>query len=111
MEETRPTAPMTAPAPDSSTPLVRGLSDPRAQPLERLPIRTRGSSLTRSAWRLAVASEEGDGAIVFVDVASEETFYRGEGVFLGWDQERLAAAYQALLPEPAGADPEMAQLG
>jgi hypothetical protein len=48
---------------------------------------------------------------VFVDLAPGETFYRGEGVFLGWDQDRLAAAYRALLPEPAAPEPESPQLG
>ena len=90
---------------------VPGLTDPRAEPPERHPIRTREGSTTQSAWRLSVSSVQGAGAIVFVDVSPDESFYRGEGVFLGWDQERLAAAYRALLPEPAGADPEFAQLG
>jgi hypothetical protein len=90
---------------------VPGLTDVAAEPLERHPIRTREGATTRSAWRLAVSSAEGAGAIVFVESAPDASFYRGEGVFLGWDQERLAAAYRALLPEPAGADPEMAQLG
>jgi hypothetical protein len=90
---------------------VPGLTDVSAEPLARHPIRTREGATTRSAWRLAVSSAEGAGAIVFVEVSSEASFYRGEGIFLGWGQERLAEAYQALLPEPAGADPEMAQLG
>ena len=90
---------------------VPGLTDVAAEPLERHPIRTREGATTRSAWRLAVSSAQGPGAIVFVELTSEDSVYRGEGVFLGWDQERLAETYRALLPEPADADPEMAQLG
>jgi hypothetical protein len=90
---------------------VPGLTEASAEPLERHPIRTREGATTRSAWRLAVSSAEGAGAIVFVELTPDDAVYRGEGVFLGWDQERLAEAYRALLPEPAGADPEMAQLG
>ena len=90
---------------------VPGLTDVRAEPPERHPIRTREGSTTRAGWRLSVSSAEGPGAIVLVDVSSDESFYRGEGIFLGWDQERLAAAYRGLRPEPAGADPEFAQLG
>ena len=90
---------------------VAGLTGAAGEPLERHLIRTREGSTTRSAWRLRVSCAEGDGAIVFVEVSPAESFYRGEGVFLGWEQDRLAAAYQALRPEPAGADPEMAQLG
>ena len=90
---------------------ISGLTNALGAPLERHRIRTREGATTRSAWRLAVSSAEGAGAIVFVELTPEDSVYRGEGVFLGWDQERLAEAYRALQPEPAGADPEMAQLG
>jgi hypothetical protein len=90
---------------------VPGLTDVVAQPLERHPIRTREGATTLSAWRLAATSAQGAGAIVHVEITPRDSIFRGEGVFLGWDQERLAAAYRALLPEPAGADPETAQLG
>lgn len=81
--------------------LVPGLSNPRAISLERFPVRTREGSTTRSAWRLSVSSDQGEGTIVFVEASPAETFYRGDGMFLGWTQERMAAAYQALLPKPA----------
>jgi len=87
------------------------LTGARGEPLELHPIRTREGASTLSAWRLVVSSPRGAGAIVLVEASPERTFYRGEGIFLGWDQERLAEAYRALLPEPAGADPEFAQLG
>jgi hypothetical protein len=78
---------------------VAGLTNPQGLALERFLIRTRGSSATRSAWRLSATCGEGPGAIIFVETSSQETFYRGEGVFLGWPQDRLEAAYQALLPK------------
>jgi hypothetical protein len=90
---------------------VPGLTNPRALSLDRFLIRTRASSSTQSGWRLLVASEQGEGAIVFVEVAPEETFYRGDSVFLGWTQERLAAAYRALLPKPESDGFEMLQMG
>jgi hypothetical protein len=91
--------------------LVPGLSIPRALSLERFLIRTREGSTTQSAWRLSVASEQGEGAIVFVEVSPEETFFRGDGVFLGWPQDRLAAAYSILLPKPEHDGFEMQQMG
>ncbi len=80
--------------------LVPGLTNARGLALERFLIRTRTSASTQSGWRLLAESDQGGGAIVFVEISSSETFYRGEGVFLGWPQDRLAAAYAALIPEP-----------
>jgi len=90
---------------------VPGLTDVVAEPLDRHPIRTREGATTLSAWRLAATSAQGPGAIVHVELTPRDSVFRGEGVFLGWDQERLAAAYRALLPEPAAADLETPQLG
>ena len=90
---------------------LAGLTEPRALSLERFLIRTRGGSATQSAWRLAVVCGEGQGAIIFVEVASDETFYRGEGIFLGWPQDRMAAAYRALLPKSEETSFETQQLG
>jgi hypothetical protein len=78
---------------------VAGLTNPQGLALERFLIRTRGGASTQSAWRLVVACGQGQGAIILVEISPEETFYRGEGVFLGWPQDRLGAAYQALLPK------------
>ena len=91
--------------------LVPGLTNPRVLALERFLIRLRDGSVTQSAWRLSVASEEGQGAIIFVEASPEETFYRAEGVFLGWPQERMASAYRALLPSPEADGFEIQQLG
>ena len=96
---------------DAAVEPVRSLTNPRVLSLERFPIRTRGGSSTQSAWRLSVASGEGQGVIVFVEVSTEETFFRGEGIFLGWSPERLEAAYRALLPESEEPSFELPQLG
>lgn len=88
-----------------------GLNGVVAKPLERVSVRSRLSQVTRAAWKLEASSPSGDGAIVLVEVSPEEIHYRGEGIFLGWPQERLARAYQALLPNPGDADPISPQLG
>jgi hypothetical protein len=90
---------------------VPGLTRTRATSLERFPVRTREGSATLSAWRLPVECAEGAGAIVLAEVPPDSTFYRGEGVFLGWPQERLKAAYLALLPKTVGDGFEMQQMG
>lgn len=90
---------------------IEGLEKPRALSLERFLIRLRGGLATQSAWRLAVDSTQGQGAIIFVEVSPVESFFRGDGVFLGWSQERLDTAYQALRPKPNEPDFEMHQLG
>jgi hypothetical protein len=79
--------------------------------LERAPVRTRGSGFTRSAWRLVVASEEGPGTITLVDASGEETFFRGEGVFLGWTREDLKGAWDELSRTPDEPETPMPQLG
>ena len=90
---------------------LAGLTEPRALSLERFLIRTRGSSSTQSAWRLSVVCGEGQGAIIFLEMSPAETFYRGEGVFLGWPPERMEAAYRALLPKSEEPAFETQQLG
>jgi hypothetical protein len=91
--------------------VVPGLTSPRVLALDRFLIRLRNGSATQSAWRLAVGSDEGHGAIILVEASPEETFYRAEGVFLGWPQDRLASAYRALLPKPEADGFQMQQLG
>ena len=92
-------------------PLVDGLTNPRTLSLDRFLIRLRSSSATQSAWRLSVDSSEGQGTIIFVEISPVESFFRGDGVFLGWSQERLGGAYEALRPRPTEPDFEMHQLG
>ena len=76
-----------------------GLTGLRAEPPERVPIRVRSSGATRSAWRMAIACDQGRGAIVVAEVSPAESHYRGEGLFLGWTHEKMAALYASLLPE------------
>jgi hypothetical protein len=99
--------------PPSSTPPgpLDGLTNARGLALERVAIRTRENGATLSAWRLAAAAEEGEGGIVLVEGAGGATHWRGEGVFLGWDAGRLAAAYAALLPRSDTEPFELHQLG
>ena len=96
---------------DAVEQVVPGLTNPRVLALDRFLIRLRDGSATQSAWRLAVESDEGQGAIILVEVPPEETFYRAEGVFLGWDQDRLGSAYRALLPRPEADGFQMQQIG
>jgi hypothetical protein len=90
---------------------ILGLTGIRAKPPERTSIRTRTSNVTLSAWRLEIVSDQGNAAIVLVEGEAERALYRGEGALLGWSQERLAAAYRALLPGSDGPDLETPQLG
>jgi hypothetical protein len=90
---------------------VPGLTNPRGLGLERFPIRAREQSMTLAAWRLSAAAEEGDGTITLVELPSGEILRRGDGIFLGWTQERLARAYDALVPRDETPPPEMLQLG
>ena len=91
--------------------IVPGVRNPRVLALDRFLIRLRDGSATQSAWRLSVESDEGQGAIILVEASPAETFYRAEGVFLGWPQDRLASAYRALLPKPEADGFHMQQLG
>lgn len=95
---------------DSATP-VPGLTNARALSLDRVPIRTRESGATLSAWRLSAGSDEGEGTIVAVEAGPNGTRYRGEGVFLGWTAEQLRGAYEALRPRTAESPFETQQLG
>jgi hypothetical protein len=95
----------------SAAAVVEGLTNPRSLGLERSPIRARQTLVTLSAWRLRIASEQGEGTIILVEPSSEEVFYRGDGIFLGWPQDRLASAYAALAPKDEAAPLETQQLG
>ena len=76
--------------------------------MERVPVRTRESNVTRSAWRMEVQCDEGAGAITLLD----DNVYRGDGLFLGWPQEELAAAWNEAQKKPDEEPPfELMQLG
>jgi hypothetical protein len=90
---------------------VPGVTNPRTLALERFPIRTREGTATLSAWRLRIACDGGEGAIVRIEAPASERLHRGEGVFLGWSEDRLAAAYDRLRPASDGPGFEIPQLG
>ncbi len=86
------------------------LTNPTAL-LERVPVRERGGSLTRSAWRVAVTAEEGSGTIVRLEGEGGAVHFRGDGLFLGWGPEEMGAAWETLARSDAAPDPEFMQLG
>jgi hypothetical protein len=90
---------------------VPGVTNAGSPSLERFAIRMREGTVNLSAWRLCVVCDEGEGAIVRVDAPAEGHFYRGEGVFLGWSQDRLASAYDVLRPAPDESGFELQQMG
>ena len=80
---------------------IEGLGEVPATEPARFPLRMRGAAVTTSGWRIAVEAPRGSGSIVLAEHGSQR-FYRGDGVFLGWTQERLEATYRALLPPVEG---------
>ena len=121
---------------------VAGLTNASARSLERVPIRTRDSNVTRSAWRMEVECDGGTGGITVIELSSDrvvglsgdrvaegsrdsdgsprqpdhsttrQLVRRGDGLFLGWPQERLAEVYDALLQRDDEEPPfETLQLG
>jgi hypothetical protein len=89
-----------------------GLTQIEAQPLERVLIRQRESSVTTAAWRLELRCDQGAGGIVRIEVSAAEAFYRGDGLFLGWSQERMGQVYDTLTrPTGGGSEFELMQLG
>jgi hypothetical protein len=83
---------------EPDAPLGR-LTNPQALSFERFLIRTRDGTSTQSAWRLSIGCAEGQGAIIFIEISPDQTFFRGEGIFLGWSQQQMSAAYSLLLPK------------
>jgi hypothetical protein len=89
---------------------IEGLGEVRASEPERVMLRMRGATVTVAGWRVTVEAPRGQGSIVLAEQGAQK-FYRGEGVFLGWPQERLEAAYGALLPPSEGPGGDHLQLG
>lgn len=83
----------------------------RARGLERLPIRTRESAMTLSAWCLSISADEGEGSIARLEGAASAPRFRGQGIVLGWDQARVAEASEALVPREDSPAFETQQLG
>jgi hypothetical protein len=90
---------------------IEGLGEVNAVEPTRVPLRMRDASVTMSGWRISVEAPRGTGTIVLAEHGAQR-FYRGEGIFLGWPQERLEAAYRALLPSaPSPSGDDHLQLG
>lgn len=94
------------PGPGAAGPTERPAKESVRRSLERVPIRVREGGSTISAWRMTVDTPTGMGTITLVD-----SFYRGEGVFLGWPQEKLASEYARLNTPPDDPRFELQQLG
>jgi uncharacterized damage-inducible protein DinB len=94
------------PGPGTASPTERPTTGTIMRSLERVPIRVRESGTTISAWQMIVDTPGGSGTITLLD-----NFYRGERIFLGWPQERLAAEYQRLNTPPDEPRFELPQLG
>ena len=105
-----PSPPTDASSPDATTERF-GLTGVTAEPPRRVPIRTRSTSVTQSGWRVEIRCDEGTGAIVLAETGPGESCHRGEGLFLGWPQDRLAALYQAVRPRADDAPADTPQLG
>jgi hypothetical protein len=97
--------------PETGPDRLAGSLDLAAGELERIAIRTRESGLTLSAWRLGVSSGKSEGAIFLVETPGGGTLFRGDGICLGWSQERLEETYRRLLPDGGDAEPSVGQLG
>jgi uncharacterized damage-inducible protein DinB len=78
--------------------------------LERMPTGVREIGTTVSAWKMTVDSEHGVGTITLIDV-SGHPIYRGDGIFLGWPQDKLKDEYQRLNKPPDEPKFELMQLG
>jgi len=80
---------------------IEGLGEVSATEPTRTALRMRGAGVTTAGWRISVQAPRGTGNILLAEQAAQR-FYRGDGVFLGWPQERLDAAWRALLPPSEG---------
>jgi uncharacterized damage-inducible protein DinB len=94
------------PGPGAVSPTERPAKEAVKRSLERVPIRIREGGATISAWRMIIDTPQGAGTITLAD-----NFYRGDGVYFGWPQEKLAAEYQRLNTPPNEPRFELQQLG
>ena|SRR5258708_38267977 len=90
---------------------VSGLTNAVLHSLARAPLRLRESGVTHAGWRMEITSDQGSGAIVLIELPDGRSAHRGEGTFLGWPQELLAATYDGMREEPDEPTFELNQLG
>jgi hypothetical protein len=88
-----------------------GLTNPLLRSLERGAVRMRESGVTHAGWRMEIDSDQGGGAVTLVELPAGQSFFRGEGVFLGWAQEDLSRLYHSLRTVPSEPDLVFNQLG
>jgi hypothetical protein len=72
------------------------LANPVLRSLERGAVRMRESGVTHAGWRLEFDSDQGEGAITLIETSAGQSFFRGQGVCLGWGQEDLSMLYHSL---------------
>lgn len=77
--------------------------------MEFLQVRTTGSAVTLSGWRMEIASGQGKGAIFALEQPSA-TCYVGYGVFSDWPRTDLERAYRQLAPKGEPVDLGSVQL-
>lgn len=75
---------------------LEGLTGLSRTQLHRVPLRLREQQITLSGWRLETTSAQGAGALLLVDLAAGVRAFRGEGVYLGWEQPRMEKVWAAL---------------
>jgi hypothetical protein len=97
--------------PETELEPFEGLTEVVGGELERVAIRLRESAMTLSAWRLGFVSAQGKGVIFLVETPGGGSLLRGDGICLGWPQQRLEAAYHRLLPGGGSSEPDAGQLG
>ena len=90
---------------------VAGLTAVIIDSFRRAPLRTRASNITRAGWRLELSCSEGRGAVVVAEASAAEVWHRGEGLLLGWPQEKLEELYKALTASDELSDPPGPMLG
>lgn len=95
------------PGPGEKSPTERPDAGGFRRALDRVPIRTRESQATQSAWRATVDSSRGSGSITLLDGG----FYRGEGIYFGLPQDQLMAEYARLNPPSDDSPTQHLQLG
>ena len=75
---------------------LEGLTGLSRTAFQRVPLRLREQQVTLSTWRLETISAQGPGAILLVDLPAGERTFRGEGVYLGWEQARMDKVWGTL---------------
>jgi hypothetical protein len=68
-----------------------------ASSLERVPVHPAHGEATPSAWRMEIKCDQGAGSIVREDSSADPSHFRGDGLFVGWCEARLAELFATLV--------------